>query len=160
MMKQEDADALKEMIQTIMTRYEEIKDQAESDTEIDEFDLDRELLRTPKLHSKYLNLFTENTLYLKDLYSFKEKVKLERWKYWQGKQSDRYYTDNGPVHEKILKTDLDKYLGADDKLKLVNDACSAQKAICDYLERTLKEIGNRGFHIKSAIEWRKFCNGS
>lgn len=159
-MKQSDADALNELIQSIKDRYIEIKTKAEEDLEIDEIDLDSALLAIPKLHAKWLDLFTENTIFLKELYSLKEKTKLERWKYYSGKQSDRYVAENGIIHEKILKTDIDKYLAADDKLKLVNDACTHQKALTDYIEKVLKEIGNRGFHVKAIIDWRRFQSGA
>jgi hypothetical protein len=158
-MKQSDIDALNELIDSIKSRYEEIKCEAEKDLEIDEFDLDTSLLAIPKLHGKWLDRFTENTIFLKDLYSLKEKTKLERWKYYQGKQTDKYYAENGIVHEKILKTDLDKYLSADEKIKMVNDACTHQKALTDYIEKVMKEISNRNFHIRAIIDWRKFTNG-
>ena len=34
------------------------------------------------------------------------------------------------------------------------------KTICDYLDKTIKQISNRGFLIKDAIEWRKFTSGA
>lgn len=151
---------LEELKQSIRYNLEDIKKEADKDLEIDEFDLDAALLEIPKLHGKWLSTFTDETVILKDLYGFKERVKLERWKYYQGKQTDKYYAENGIVHEKILKSDLDKYLGADDKLTLVNEVVTMQKALVDYIEKTMKEIGNRGFHIRSIIDWRRFTSGS
>lgn len=151
---------LLELKSELKQTLEKIKTDSDKDLEIDDIDLDRAVLDTPKLHNKYNALFTDATLNLKELYAFKEKIKLERWKYWGGKQSDKYYAANGLVHEKILKGDLEKYLSADDKLILVNDIVSTQKAICDYLERCIKEIQSRNFHIKAAIDWRKFTSGS
>lgn len=151
---------LEEMKQTITDRLSIIKEEADKDLEIDDIDLDRALLDTPKLHAKWLSYFTDETMNLKDLYGLKEKVKLERWKYWMGKQSDQYYAKNGLVHDKILKSDVDKYLSADDKLAIVNDIISVQKGLTDYIEKVMKEIGNRGFHIKSIIDWRRFTSGA
>ena len=34
------------------------------------------------------------------------------------------------------------------------------KQICNYCENTLKQINNRTFQIKNAIEWKKFTMGS
>lgn len=156
------AEAMERLVvfkQSLMDNLKAIKESAAKDLEIDEVDLDSEVLGIPKLHSKYMNIYTDETINLKDLYGMKEKVKLERWKYWQGKQTDEYYAKNGVVHEKILKQDIDKYLAADDKLSLVNDIVSVQKALVDHVERVLKEIGNRGFHVKSAVEWRRFTSG-
>jgi|AntRauTorckE6833_2_1112554.scaffolds.fasta_scaffold07081_8 hypothetical protein len=143
----------------IIEELERIKKMAASDLSIDDFELDTEVLKTPKLHTKYNDVFTDHTLKLKDLYALKEKVKLERWKYYQGKQTDKYYSQNGVIHEKILKSDIDRYLSADEKLVLVNDIVSAQKAITDYLERCIKEIQSRNFHCRVALDWRKFTSG-
>lgn len=154
------ATQLKGLNDSLLGRMEELKVLVEKDLEIDEIELDRALLDTPKLHAKYLSIFTDETLKLKELYGFREKIKLERWKYWQGKQTDKYYAENGIVHEKILKSDIDKYLAADEKMALINDVSGTQKAIVDYLERVIKEITHRGFHIKSIIDWRRFTQGS
>lgn len=159
-MNKDDSEQLKQMNTEILEKYSVIKFQVEKDIKIDEFELDSELLRTPLLYSRYTDMFIENTLLLKDFYSYKEKIKLERWKFYSGKQNDKYYKENGIMHEKILKTDIDRYLSADEKIKLINDICSSQKAICDYLEKITKEISNRGFHIKSAIDWRRFTSGN
>lgn len=157
-------DNIKEDLEGIKTsikdRLDTIKNEAHKDTNIDEFELDKALLDTPKLYSKWLEYHTEETINLKDLYSFKEKVKLERWKYYMGKQDSKYYHLYGQVHEKILKTDVEKYLMADVKIIMVNDIVTVQKALTDFIEKTLKEISNRGFHIKSIIEYRKFINAS
>ncbi len=158
--KSEVVDQLQELNNSLVGRLEELKQQDEVDLEIDEIDLDKSLMDIPQLHAKYLSTFTDETIKMKELYGFREKIKLERWKYWQGKQTDKYYAENGIVHEKILKSDVDKYLAADDKMVLVNDITSTQKAIVDYLERVIKEITNRGFHIKSIIDWRRFTSGS
>jgi hypothetical protein len=34
------------------------------------------------------------------------------------------------------------------------------ETIVDFLDRTIRQIQNRGFLIKDAIEWRKFTSGA
>lgn len=151
---------LVEIRDQIGARLGELKVEANQDLEIDEFNLDSSLIDVPKLHGKWLSVYTEEMVTLKNLYTFKEKTKLERWKYWMGKQTDKYYAENGIQHEKIMKSDVDKYMAADEKLELVNEVVTMQKALVDYVEKVMKEIGNRGFHIKSIIDWRRFTSGS
>lgn len=149
-----------DMFKSLSDRLDFIKKQGTKDLEIDEIDLDSTLLAIPKLHGKWLSMYTDEVQNLKNLYALKEKTKLERWKFYCGKQSDSYIAKNGIIHEKILKTDVDKYLSADPKMERVDRCISVQKTITDYIEKTMKEIGNMGFHIKSIIEWRKFCSGA
>lgn len=151
---------IEDLKESIKTRLTELKAEAGKDVQIDEFDVDTALLDTPKLYSKWNEYFTDETMNLKNLYTLKERVKLERWKYYMGKQDAKYYHNYGQVHESILKSDVDKYLSADEKIALVNELVSAQKALADFIERTMKEIGNRGFHCKGIIDWRKFTSGA
>lgn len=143
----------------IKANFETIRAMADKDVQIDTVELDQSLIEVPKLYSKWSGLLADETLKLKDLYSFKENVKLERWKYYSGKQTDEYIAKHGILHEKILKTDIERYIACDEKISLVNDICSLQKALVDFVERTMKELGNRGYHIKSIIDWRKFTSG-
>lgn len=139
---------------------QEYKDQSREDLEIDDASPDQELFNIPNLFSKYNEYYVDETIRLKELYSFKERVRMERWKYWMGKQTDKYYAENGLVHDKIMKGDIDKYMAADEKLIAVNDIVSIQKAIVDFLERIMKEIGGRNWEIKTAVDWRKFVSGA
>lgn len=147
------------MSESIKDKLNKIKTESEKDLEIDDTELDSEVLKTPKLYSRYLNKYTDEVIVLKDFYSMKDKFKLERWKYYSGTQTDKYYAENGIFHEKILKSDIDKYLDADPKMKAINDLIALQKTLCDHIEKVMKEISNRNFHIKAAIEWRRFTSG-
>lgn len=147
-----------EFINDLKESYDTLKDKIEKDLVIDETDLDSESLSTPKLHARYMNIFSDEMIQLKSFYNMKEQIKLERWKFYMGKQTSEYYA-NEKQHEKILKTDVDKYMAADWKMEKVDKIVSIQKQKVDILERTLKEIGNRGFHIKTAADWRRFTAG-
>ena len=60
----------------------------------------------------------------------------------------------------ILKQDVDKYIEADEDYIKLKQKVEYLKTICDYLDKTIKQISNRGFLIKDAIEWRKFTSGA
>lgn len=147
-----------EVIQTVMDEYHRIKGMAEDDMEIDDLELDQESVRVPKLYSKYLNEhFNATRIYL-DMKERKDALFLERWRYYMGKQTDQYYAKH-PLHEKVLKTDVDKYMAADPMMVKMNRAFNLQKAVVEYLENILKEIQRRGYHIRAAIDYVKFQNG-
>ena len=61
---------------------------------------------------------------------------------------------------KLLKYDVDKYIDADEDYIRIKQKVDYLKTICDYLDKTIKQISNRGFLIKDAIEWRKFTSGA
>jgi hypothetical protein len=141
-------------------RLEELKILASEDVAIDEFNLDGEALRTPKLHSKWISILADESVKAKQIFNLQKKLYLERLRYYSGIQTDKYYHEHGVVNVKILKGDLNIYLDADDITAEIREIVEIQSQIVDFLERTVKEISSRTFHIKSAIEWRKFEAGS
>lgn len=153
-------DDLKAILQEVRDRFETIKKEAGEEIVIDDFDLDGESLRTPRLHSRWLSVLSDEGIKLKQLQGIQKKLFLERWKYYQGKATDKYYAEHGQVHDKIMKTDLDIYLGADDMLCVMKEIMEVQGEVVNFLERTVKEISSRTFHIKSAIDWRRFQAGN
>ena len=150
---------LEEMEEVIVSRFEEIKKLADDEVSIDEFDLDGESIRTPKLHSRWLKLLGEEAVNAKKLKSKYDKMYLERWRYYNGTQTDSYYMEHGLVNQKILKTDLSLYINADKFISKMKELIEIQDQIVMFLEKIVKEISQRGYHIKSAIEWRKFQSG-
>jgi len=151
---------LEDLINKAENSFVELVQLAGKDVEIDEFDIDGEAIRTPKLHQKYSVMFANESMSLIKYQQIQKRVYLERWKYFNGKQTDQYYTKFGVFNEKVLKGDIDKYLAADKRLGYASELLEVQKQIVNYLERTVKDISNRGFHIKSVIDYRRFESGA
>ena len=130
----------------------------EKDLNINDTELDRESLRTPYLHDKYLKFYETAKLELARVKKEYKKLRLKKILYYSGKAEKEVYDEN-PFEFKVLKNELDVWLDADDELEDLNLKVEFENAKVDYLQRTLTEITRRSFHIKSAIDWRKFING-
>ena len=59
----------------------------------------------------------------------------------------------------FLRQDVDKFIDADDSIIKQRQKIEYLKQICTFCEDTLKQINNRTFQIKNAIEWKKFTGG-
>lgn len=153
-------DELNDILKDIQESFEQIKIKAGEELVIDEFDLDGESLKTPKLLTAWLGRLGDESLKLKSFINMQKKFQLERWRYYLGTQTDKYYAEYGIMHTKILKTDVQAYLDADDYLIAVKKIVDTQDQIVAFIERSVKEISSRTFHIKSAIDWRRFQSGS
>lgn len=151
---------LKEYKKEMEESFKALREVVAGEVALDMIRLDEEALKTPKLHNRWLAEMSEAAYYFKQIKNSQKKLELERWKYWMGKQTDQYYAEYGIPHEKSLKTDLDKYLGADEFLIEMNEMVELQSQKVDFLEQTVKGISNRGFTIRNAIEWRRFEAGS
>lgn len=157
--KQDKIDNLKALKISSISSLDELKEFAKTELVIDEHDLDTESLRTPRLHTRWLDLLSSAAIKLKSIQNMQKKLYMERWKYYSGTATDKYYADYGVFHNKILKTDINIYLDSDDILCEAKELLDIHEQIVDFCERTVKEISSRTFHIRAAIDWRKFASG-
>lgn len=151
---------LENMLNSVKTQNQVIKDMITKDSDLEGIELDEESLNTTRLYAKYNRMFADEQNEYYDLLDLKKQYKLERWKYWRGSQTTAYYKEHGIVHEEINKTDVERYLDADPIMSLVNKMTGIQKSTVDMIERMVKDIGQRGFQIKTILEYRKFISAS
>jgi len=134
---------------------------AETDLLIDETQLDTESIRTPQIHSKYLNFLTDEKLILAKLEHEFKVLRRKKWLYYTGKMSQEELEEEDwePFQLTILKTDIDKFLDSDEDLQLIDIKIKYKQTVVDYLQDIIKIINNRQWNIRSAIDWLKFTNG-
>lgn len=139
-------------------KFSEIRDMMEQDSIINPAHLDEASLAIPYLHSKWYNLFVEELRILRNIDIEYNILLKEKTEYYLGKASDDVYIQQ-PLHLKILKQEVDIYLKADSDLIAVESKKSLQKIKVETIENFIKNINNRSFMIKNAIDFRKFVNG-
>ena len=137
---------------------EELQDLADKDLVLDETNLSLMSANTPQLHNKYLKFLNKYKLLLVKAEDEYKLLKKYKWEYYTGKAEERVYKEQ-PFDLKILRQDIDKYLDADSELQKSKQKVRYLEVVIDYLDKTVKQISNRGFLIKSMIDWRKFING-
>ena len=128
----------------------------DKDLKLNDTELDLEIL-------KHLNYTTniENLTTFKLMLSKSElhTLKREKWEYYTGKADASVYAQK-PFNLKILKQDVDKYLDSDVDIQRAKHKVEYLQTTTDFLDRTIRQISNRTFTIKNAIEWRKFTSGA
>jgi|TARA_B100000085_G_C18288317_1_gene409104 hypothetical protein len=138
---------------------DELQAQAEKDLKIDDTELDLESLKTPQLHSQYLKTYSTYALMMKKAEGDYSKLHIKKWLFYTGKADPQEYKEKN-FDLKVLRQDVDKFLDADDEIIKQRQKVEYLKQICNYCEQTLKQINNRTFQIKNAVEWKKFTMGS
>ena len=140
----------------------ELIEQAKQDMAFDDTELDKESLRIPQLHNKYLNFYHEEKLRFQGYKTNYSRMFKLKWEYYTGKLSEDQLKELGwePFDLKILRQDVDIYLDADKDLVELKNKMSIQEEKVEYLNSIVKGITNRQFHIRDAIAWRKFLNGT
>lgn len=142
-------------------KFDELRRMVSVDMKIDGTELDIESLKTPQLHNKYLNLYHDERLILKQMKSRIKELVRDKWEFYSGKMSEEKLERLGwePFQLKVLKQDLDRYIESDTQVAREYDRIAFQEEKVDFLQATLKSITARQWDIKNAIEWRKFTNG-
>ena len=139
--------------------FDELTQLAEKDLKINDTELDLESLKTPALHNKYSKFHNQYINLLKKTEQDRDRLLREKWEYYTGKSDPSVYQAK-PFNLKILKQDVDKYIESDDEWIKANQKVKYLETIVDFLDRTLRQISNRTFTIKNAIDWRKFTSGA
>ena len=140
---------------------DELRKEIARDVRLDEAAMDLESLKIPQLHSKYLNFLTDERLVLSKAKHDLAVLYRAKWEYYTGKMSQEELTARGwePFALKILRNDLDVYLESDSDLAKLRQRIEYQTEKISLLEEIIKELNNRHWKIRNAIEWRKFTNG-
>jgi hypothetical protein len=138
---------------------EQLQLEADKDLKINDTELDLESLKTPQLHNKYMKHYTKFKLLLTRTEDELRLMKKNKWEYYTGKADPSVYQAK-PFDLKIMRTDIDKYLEADEDLQKLSQKVAYLMTVIDFLDRTLRVIVNRTYTIKNAIEWRRFTSGA
>ena len=131
----------------------------EKDSKLDPDNLHTESLNIPTLHAKYFELYNTIFLLRKKAEQQRKNIRHERYEYFSGKADpDVYVTE--PFPKKIRDKDtMQKYLDADAKLSNASLKIDYYDTMLVYIESILKQINNRTFQIKNAIEFMRFNSG-
>ena len=113
-----------------MIDLEGIQEMWKKDSNIDPDNLHTESLNIPVLHAKYFEMF--NTILL------------------LRKKAEQKIRD---------KDTMQKYLDADERLSTVSLKIEYYDTMLKYIEEILKQITNRTYQIKNAIEFMRFTSG-
>lgn len=152
---------------TIITLFETIKSEWKEDSYIDfQFknkqyteDLGKLALEIPFLHNKYLNYFTDLSQEKISLEFQLRNLIREKREYYSGEADAKVYAEK-PFGASIKTAEKMKtYLDSDEEIINVEAKIKYVEQALSYLDHVMKMISNRGFQIKSAIEWEKYING-
>lgn len=132
------------------------------DSKIDPFNLGNEAISISQLHHKYYQIYLAEKATYFALEKQYKKLKLQKYEFYtQGpsKQSEQFNWQLPPIG-KIIKSEVAMYVDADDDLLDLDMRIKFQLEKLSYVDSIIKSLTNRGFQIKSAIEYERFKMGS
>lgn len=137
------------------------------DSIIDRTELGKEATDIPRLHNKYYRIYIDEKFKLiKQENNLKELIAL-RHEFYSGNIDNETLKEMGWWEDwekygrrTILKTEIPRYLESD---KLIIDKqikIATQREKVALVDSIIKSLTNRGFQIKSAIDWARFQVGA
>lgn len=140
-------------------KNEELQEQVELILKIDMANLDGEALRQTDIFFKVQELYRKQSRFLRWLMSAHADVKLYRQQYYLGQLPDAVYQKE-KLRVRPLKTEISMYMAADKIMQEMNEYMKDAEDGVSFLEDTMKHVRDRGFNIKTAVEWRQFMMGA
>ena len=138
---------------------EQIQEMWQKDSVMDPDNLHDESLKIPQLHSKYYILYNTITLLREKAKTSYSKVRLERYNYYSGKAPAEVYEQEPFPYKVRDKEALQRHMDDDEKLSTVELKVRYYDTELKFLEEIIKNISNRTYQIKNAIEWQQFQAG-
>jgi hypothetical protein len=132
------------------------------DSDIDTTDLGNESIKIPKLHNKYYKAYITEKILLRKYESEMKSLKLAKYEFYtQGPSAETKELGwSVPSRGMILKQEIPMYMEGDKEIIALSLKIGLQQEKVELLESIIKSLVNRGFQIKSAIDWHKFTMGA
>jgi len=138
---------------------DKIQEMWQKDSVIDPDNLHDESLKIPQLHSKYYTVYNTITLLREKAREQYSKARLERYNYYTGKAEPEVYAEE-PFPYKVREKDaIQRHLDADERLSKIDLKIKYYDTTLKFLEEIIRNVSNRTYQIKNAIEWHKFQSG-
>lgn len=123
--------------------------------------LDTAARQTPLLHAKWWRYYSQERLRLKKVDSDYKLLYRQKWEYFLGKMDDTEREQLGwpPQPLKILSQNVSIYLDGDSDLQTLIKKRVYVEEVLRFLEDVIKQIHNRNYQIKTALDYLRFAQG-
>ena len=148
-----------------MIDLNQVHEMWQKDSVIDNHSLDDTSRNTPKLHSKYLQMWSEAKLSLKRAEFEQKKLLKDKWLYYNGKMDRETLEEKGWEPDpfdglKILKGEMDYYYDSDPEIQKSEEKIQYWKTTIDKLTEIIDNLKWRHQTISNIIKWKQFESGN
>ena len=142
-------------------KIEEIRAEWDADAVIDKTEIGDEALKIPKLHAKYMRMLSDERLLLRKLETDLKVLKRDKYEFYtMGPTKEQ--KDLGwelPARGMVLKQDINIYMEADKQVVDLSLRVGMQQEKVELLDSVIRSIMNRGYQLKTALDFLKFTMG-
>ena len=147
------------------TKLSDIQEMWKKDCKIDDIELDVSSLQVPVLHAKYSEILANQKLIQIRYENQLKDLQKDKWLWYTGKLSQEEIQEKNWDYDPfngltILKSDYDKFFGADKDIQTAVEKLEYCRVVVEYLQDIVSQLTWRHQTIKNIIEWRRFMAGS
>ena len=139
---------------------EQIQEMWKKDSVIDNDLYCEESTKIPQLHMRYMELYTTFGLMKKEREIEMKRVIREKWIYYKGKAPATVYKELPFDYKLTTKEEVNMFIDGDEDVRKLQYKIEYVDQCLTYLDGVLRQINNRNFQIKNAIDWKRFLEGS
>ena len=148
-----------------MIDLKKVHEMWQEDSTINNNQLDETSRQTPKLHSKYLQLWSTAKLELRRTEFEQKKLLKEKWLYYNGKMDQETLQQKGWDPDpfdglKILKGEMDYYYNSDPEIQKSEEKIQYWKTVIETLTEIIDNLKWRHQTISNIIKWKQFESGN
>ena len=118
-----------------------------------------ESTKIPQLHMRYMEFHNTFSLMKKERELEMKRLIREKWLYYKGKAPSKVYKEVPFDLKLTTKEEISMFNESDEYICKLQYKIDYIEQMLTFLDGVLRQIGNRNFQIKNAIDWEKFKNG-
>tara|TARA_B000000557_G_C20606888_1_gene372109 strand:+ start:128 stop:556 length:429 start_codon:yes stop_codon:yes gene_type:complete len=138
---------------------EQLQDQWKKDSVLDDDLHDNDSLAIPQLHMKYMEFHNTYSLMKKERELELKRLLRDKWLYYKGKAPAAIYKEMPFDYKLTAKDEISMFIEADQDVQKVQYKLDYIEQVLFFLDGVLRMINSRTYHIKNAIEWKRFQSG-
>ena len=138
---------------------EQLQEMWKKDSKIDGDLYCEESTKIPQLHMRYMEFYNTYSLMKRERELELNQLVRDKWLYYKGKAPSTVYKEMPFDLKLTTKEEITMFIDADEDIKKLHFKIAYIEQTLAFLDSVLRQINNRTFQIKNAIEWEKFKNG-
>ena len=135
---------------------ETLQEMWKTDSKLDDDLHDNDSLAIPQLHMKYMEFHNTYSLMKREREQEMKKMIRDKWLYYKGKAPSSVYKEMPFDLKLTTKEEITMFIEADEDIGKLRFKIDYRDQVLFFLEGVLRMINNRTYHIKNAIEWKRF----
>ena len=138
---------------------EQLQTMWKTDSKLDDDLHDNDSLAIPQLHMKYMEYHNTFSLMKKEREIEMKRLVRDKWLYYKGKAPSKVYKEMPFDLKLTTKEEISMFIEADEEIGKLQFKIDYIDQVLFFLDGVLRQINSRTYHIKNAIEWKRFQSG-